>query len=103
MKHGDEKGRRGENGRAAMVLCCRVARVRCAAVRGAGAVSFWGVGTSWQKVPWFSAFGGEKPGRMMEPWRGETRKAAAQSRGGRTWSRAFVCAGGGVRRGAVAN
>jgi hypothetical protein len=34
---------------------------RCAWGWGRG-FSFWGVGTSWQKVPWFLAFGGEKPG-----------------------------------------
>lgn len=86
MKHGDEKGRRVENGRAAMVLCCRVTRgaVSAAVLRGMGVGSFW-LGTSWQKVLWLPAFGGEKLGRedddgISDGRRGETieRKAAAQ-------------------------
>lgn len=47
MKHGDEKGRRVENGRAAMVFCCRVTRgaVSAAVLRGMGVGR--GVGTFW--------------------------------------------------------
>lgn len=101
MKHGDEKGRRVENGRAAMVFCCRVTRgaVSAAVLRGMGVGSFW-LGTSWQKVLWLPAFGGEKPGRtMMESATGDGERRQRErlprrGRGGRTWSRAFVCAGG---------
>lgn len=39
----------------------------CVGWGGLGFLPFWGL-ASWQKVPWSWAFGGEKPGRMMEPW-----------------------------------
>jgi hypothetical protein len=73
---------------------------RCAAWDGGGEGCGHLLGTSWQKVLWLPAFGGEKPGRtMMESATGDGERRQRErlprrGRGGRTWSRAFVCAGG---------